>query len=139
MVANTLLAFAAFVAVARFVEGNENNSTEAKEASCFPVSPGFSLNGTGADPLPFALSLFRSVYTEGENVFVSPASISQALHLALFASRGDTEAELREALFIPKELAKGDILAAYKMDHYFRVRKIPYLPLDRSPLIDNKC
>lgn len=61
--------------------------------------------------------------TERSNLFFSPQSIHQALMLALFGAKGETEAELRAALKVPN-VPKSELIQKYKMDNYFRVRTL---------------
>lgn len=68
--------------------------------------------------LNFALdTLNQSLTFEGkENIFYSPHSIHEALMLAYFGARGDTETNLKRALKIPEELGKIDVQRSYALD-----------------------
>ncbi|XP_044006548.1 serine protease inhibitor 88Ea-like isoform X2 [Aphidius gifuensis] len=68
--------------------------------------------------LNFALdSLDKVALIEArDNVFYSPHSIHEALVLAYFGARGETEKNLKKALKIPEELSKIDIQRSYALD-----------------------
>jgi len=83
-------------------------------ASCFP--PPATTTATTTDlssTTDFGLSLFKTLfpYQENRNLFFSPYSIWSALTLAYFGSRGETEAQLRQALGVG---SKQETLAKWR-------------------------
>ncbi|XP_043504725.1 serine protease inhibitor 88Ea-like isoform X2 [Polistes fuscatus] len=66
----------------------------------------------------FALdALKKSAEIETENsIFLSPDSIYNALLLAYFGARGNTEASLKKALYIPDNLSKVDVMRYYSFE-----------------------
>lgn len=51
-----------------------------------------------------------------DNLFFSPHSLHEALTLAFFGAREKTEEALKQALHIPVELSKTDVLRSYALD-----------------------
>jgi len=56
----------------------------------------------------FAMKLFSQINANGtSNVFISPFSVSQAMGMLLDGARGETLAEMRQALAIPQNLSNA--------------------------------
>lgn len=51
-----------------------------------------------------------------DNIFFSPDSVHNAVTLAYFGARGETEASLKKALHIPEGLSKVDVLRYYAFE-----------------------
>ena len=66
----------------------------------------------------FALEALKKIaeLDSSENVFFSPHSLYEALELAFFGSRGNTEKGLRKALHVPDDLGKVDVQRFYALE-----------------------
>ena len=75
-------------------------SSLARDTS--PVLSPVEVDSLSADQADFAVSLYREVASSpasaGKDVFLSPHSVSTALAMAYAGARGDTRAEMKEAL-----------------------------------------
>ncbi|KZC05196.1 Antithrombin-III [Dufourea novaeangliae] len=67
----------------------------------------------------FALDTLKktALIESRENIFYSPHSLHQALTLAYFGSRGNTEQSLKRALHIPKGQSKVDVQRYYALEN----------------------
>jgi serpin B len=67
-----------------------------------PIMSPVELDTLSTDQAAFAVSLYREVASSpgsaGQNVFLSPHSVSTALAMAYAGARGDTRAEMKQAL-----------------------------------------
>ncbi|KAJ8686770.1 hypothetical protein QAD02_022564 [Eretmocerus hayati] len=90
------------------LSGNDNPSHMQPEAAEKLVNARFD----------FAIeALRRAAQLEpNDNIFFSPHSLYEALGLAYFGSRGDTEASLKQALRVPNELSKVDVQRVYAFE-----------------------
>lgn len=73
----------------------------------------------------FTLNLLKALNNSspGENVFFSPYSTFQALLLAYFGAKGNTEAELRNVLNLNWANNKFDVMQAYRLEESLRKRR----------------
>ncbi|XP_053968445.1 serine protease inhibitor 88Ea [Anastrepha ludens] len=67
--------------------------------------------------------------TPNENVFFSPYSTYHALLLAYFGARGQTEAELTQALSLQWAKNKNHVLSGYNLEKKSRVMRAKKMPL----------
>jgi len=57
-----------------------------------------------------------------ENLFFSPYSVHQTLLLAYFASKGETQNQLQNALHIDgDEASKAQLIQLFKLNNFFQV------------------
>lgn len=51
-----------------------------------------------------------------DNIFFSPHSLHEALSVAYFGARGETETALKKALHVPDDLSKNDVQRSYTFE-----------------------
>lgn len=76
-----------------------------------PQVPADTLDALVSGNNAFALDLYQSLRTSGGNLFYSPYSISLALAMTYGGARGETEAQMADALHF--DLAQADLHAAF--------------------------
>lgn len=71
----------------------------------------------------FTLSMLRAINSTSENVFFSPYSTFEALLLAYFGARDNTENELRNVLNLQWANNKFEVLQAFRLEESLRKRR----------------
>lgn len=74
-----------------------------KDISANPVSPAPDLGGETASITNFAVELFRTAQSTGENTLISPISVIYALSMTANGASGDTLAQMEDVLGLPVE------------------------------------